>query len=240
MKKKLVIIFLIALTLGSLAFWADQRGFFFIKQVAVFTHQKTYEKQLEVLKELIQEKTKNQKIWKVSKEELALEIKKNPWVGDIFISLRYPASVEARVVFRKGEWVLNSEKGLYYLDHKGEAFKKIVKGDSIDLPLLSGIKRNSNETQFKQATEITQCLDKSVGITRDQINELHFDSSKGWTGYLETKNFPLQVWFGAHGFQEKCVFLRKILLEADYREVPLARVDLLSQKKGVVKIYGAP
>ncbi len=71
-------------------------------------------------------------------DDMAAAIERHPWIKSAVISKKLPDRLEIVVEERKPVAIVSMD-GLYLIDDTGTVFKKISKGESFDLPLITGI-----------------------------------------------------------------------------------------------------
>ncbi|MFL5319026.1 MAG: cell division protein FtsQ/DivIB [Myxococcaceae bacterium] len=94
----------------------------------------------------------------------------HPWIKSVAISRHFPDSVSVKVVEHVPEAIV-ALGDLYLLDADGDPFKRVQAGDSLDLPLVSGIERDAymkapseSEQKFRGALEVVRAyLDSAAG-----------------------------------------------------------------------------
>ncbi|MBN2569265.1 MAG: FtsQ-type POTRA domain-containing protein, partial [Deltaproteobacteria bacterium] len=75
-------------------------------------------------------------------DRIKKRIRTNPWVEDVFAGRELPNRLVVEIVERKAAAIIKKNEKLYLADWNGEIFKGYEKGDSVDLPLLTGFYEN--------------------------------------------------------------------------------------------------
>ena len=86
--------------------------------------------------------TVGQNLWALDVGALERTMSAHPWVRTVEVTRRFPSSVSVEV----SEHVpaaLAVLGDLYLLDEEGEPFKRLQPGDRLDLPLITGVDRES-------------------------------------------------------------------------------------------------
>jgi cell division septal protein FtsQ len=130
---------------------------------------------------------------------------------------------------------------LYYLDGKGEIFKPLQEGDSLDFPVITGLSEDdilrdpagSRET-LKVMLGLLDLLRKNKGgITVADVSELHYDKGFGYTLFTVNRGLPIRLGMG--GFNEKLGRLSRVYTDLQPQITGLEYIDLDYSDRIVVK-----
>ncbi len=168
------------------------------------------------------------------------QLAKNPWIESVRVRRNFPHSLSISVVEREPVGVV-SMGYLYYLDSRGEIFKPLQEGDSLDYPVITGLSEEdiqrdpagSKETLKVMLGLLDQLRGNKTGITLADVSELHYDKGFGYT--LFTMNRGLPVRLGMSAFNEKLVRLSRIYGELQPQLSGLEYIDLDYNDRIVVK-----
>jgi cell division septal protein FtsQ len=130
---------------------------------------------------------------------------------------------------------------LYYLDSRGDIFKPLQEGDSLDYPVITGLAEEdlirdpagAKETLTGVLALLQQLKEKRPGISIADISELHYDKGFGYTLFTMDRGLPIRL--GAEGFSEKLDRLAKIYSQLQPQIPGLEYIDLDYSDRIVVK-----
>ena len=78
-------------------------------------------------------------LWKIEPGAIEKKIAKHPWVRRVLVRREFPRRVVIEVEERKPRAIVAMGK-LYYVDADGVVFKEVGEGESVDFPLLTGLR----------------------------------------------------------------------------------------------------
>lgn len=168
------------------------------------------------------------------------QLTKNPWIASVRVRRTFPHTLFIDVQERQPIGVV-SMGYLYYLDSRGDIFKPLQEGDSLDFPVITGLAEDdlirdpsgTRET-LKGILAILQQLQKNrSGISLADISELHYDKGFGYT--LFTMNRGLPVRLGMEGFGEKLDRLAKVYAQLEPQIPMIEYIDLDYNDRIIVK-----
>lgn len=168
------------------------------------------------------------------------QLAKNPWVASVRVRRNFPHSLAIEVVEREPVGVV-SMGYLYYLDNRGEIFKPLQEGDSLDFPVITGLSEEdvtrdpggARETLKVMLALIEQLRKNSSGVTLADISELHYDKGFGYT--LFTMNRALPIRLGMNDFSGKLGRLSRVYNDLQVQMTGLEYIDLDYSDRIVVK-----
>lgn len=168
------------------------------------------------------------------------QLTKNPWIESVRVRRSFPHTLSIAVVEREPVGVV-SMGYLYYLDAKGEIFKPLQEGDSLDLPVITGLSEDdilrdptgSRETMKVMISLLDLLRKNSSGITLADISELHYDKGFGYTLFTMNRGLPIRL--GVDGFGEKLGRLSRVYNELQPQITGLEYIDLDYNDRIVVK-----
>jgi len=165
------------------------------------------------------------KIWKIDPKGIEAKVSRHPWVRRVIVRREFPR----RVVIQIEEWVA---KGivvfgeLYYVNAEGFIFKKITEGETVNYPLITGLRRadiESHVTSDRQRIAAALRLSDLFGENSITISEFHFDSHRGVVVYPVSYPVALRMDWGE--WPEKVRRLKRVLSEWRGKVGRLAWVD---------------
>jgi cell division septal protein FtsQ len=168
------------------------------------------------------------------------QLTKNPWVASVRVRRNFPHTVFIDVQERQPIGVV-SMGYLYYLDSRGDIFKPLQEGDSLDFPVITGLAEDDlirdpagTKETLKGILGLLQQLKKErTGISIADISELHYDKGFGYT--LFTMNNGLPIRLGTEGFSDKLDRLAKVYTMLQPQIPALEYIDLDYSDRIVVK-----
>jgi len=216
--------------------WALESPLFSLKQVAVELSKSDGKiTEEEVIKRVSLPSGLN--IWKVNSEEISKKIKENQWVKEVVVSKRFPNRVVIRVEAYEARWLYNQKGALYFVDPNGVIFKPALSEEGMDYPILSHFDPEEAPQVVEAFKEISSELQTSIGIHEAHISE--FIWSRFGHHRLVIQNYPhsFELKLGLEELKEKGELLKVLLARLEESHLSPRVIDLLSGKKGVVKIY---
>ena len=167
-------------------------------------------------------------IWTLSTREIGRRLMTHPYVREVAVRKAFPDKLVVRVGERKPVAMINLDS-LYYVDERGEIFKRLTAYDSKSFPIVTGFSREDlaakdpvSMQNLKRTIELLKCA--GSGVLRENISEAHFDAQDGYT--LVTRDFGLQLRIGTTEFREA---MRRI-------EVALPKLASIGRDRGIVDL----
>ena len=178
-------------------------------------------------------------LWQIDPLSIEKKVARHPWVKRVFVRREFPHRVVIEVEERAAKGILVLAK-LYYVDSDGFVFKEIGEGETMGLPLLTGLQRadlvsqaQSNRQKIQEALKLADVMEKAaLGIS-----EIHF-SPGGLIVYPMSRAVPLQMGWG--DWPEKLARLERILALWRGREAQLATLDLSYRGQVVARLKKVP
>lgn len=170
---------------------------------------------------------------------MAEQLLKNPWIEDVKVRRYFPHTVSIRVSEREPLAVLNMNY-LYYMDKKGDVFKPLNTGDSLDYPVITGLTEEElgkdqagSKEALRKGVELIALL-KSGGLFKlEDVSEIHLDKGYGFTLFTAQGGVPIKL--GRDGFREKLTRLSKIYRELQGTMTTVDYIDLDYSDRIIVK-----
>jgi cell division septal protein FtsQ len=167
------------------------------------------------------------------------QLMKNPWAEKVRVRRYFPHTLAIEISEREPVAIVNMGY-LYYVDKKGEIFKPLNGGDSLDYPVLTGISEedvwkdpNGAKDALKGALGLMEMLRGGQAITMADISEIHYDKGYGFTLFTLSGGVPVKL--GSSGFEEKLARLARIYKELQVQLHTLEYIDLDYSDKIIVK-----
>jgi len=168
------------------------------------------------------------------------QLTKNPWIASVRVRRNFPRALSIDVVERQPVGIV-SMGYLYYLDSRGDIFKPLQEGDTLDYPVITGLVEDdllrdpagAKETVKGMLVLLEQLQKGRAGISIADISELHYDKGFGYTIFTIDKGLPIRL--GMDGFSDKLDRLAKIYAELQLQLPQLEYIDLDYSDRVVVK-----
>ena len=172
---------------------------------------------------------------KVDVAEIKKSVKLNPWISEVSVARNFPDRINIEIKERKPIAFINLD-GLYFVDETGIIFKKISLEDELDLPVITGLKREDIEEGAKtselaiQAVNLLHILAKKGIFANEELSEINVDKTYGLTLYTMQQGTRIEL--GEGEFTDKIARLERVINSRN----GLAGVELigLNYNKGVV------
>ncbi|MBI3399365.1 MAG: FtsQ-type POTRA domain-containing protein [Deltaproteobacteria bacterium] len=150
----------------------------------------------------------------INSTDIKNSIKTNPWVATVNIARRFPDKLTVEIKERKPVAFINLD-GLYLIDDAGIIFKRASVADDIDLPVITGLRREDIEEQGTssdfavKAVNLLHLLTKRGIVELEDISEINVDRIYGLTLYAMEEGTKIE--FGSEGFEEKLDSFEKVI-----------------------------
>lgn len=171
------------------------------------------------------------------------QIEKNPWVDTVKVRRYYPHTLAIEITERQPVAVVNVGF-LAYLDTKGDVFKPINEGDSLDFPIITGIAEEDisrdptgSREALVGAVSLIALLKQGGGFRLEDVSELHYDKGFGFTLFTAQGGVPIRL--GTDGYPGKLARLARIYKDIQPQILGLEYIDLNYNDKIIVKkVFG--
>jgi len=168
------------------------------------------------------------------------QLTKNPWIASVRVRRNFPHSLFIDIQERQPVAVV-SMGYLYYLDSRGEIFKPLQEGDSLDFPVITGLAEDdlirdpagAKETLKGVLALLQQLKQERLGISLADISELHYDKGFGYTLFTMDRGLPIRL--GTEDFNDKLERLAKVYSQLQPQMPNLEYIDLDYSDRIVVK-----
>ena len=185
--------------------------YFEIKETSVRGLKELTEKDVLTLVEI----KSGQNILAVNVDVLARRVAVNPWIKNVYVGREFPNRIVVDVRERNPIALVKQASDFYLMDSEGIIFKKMSRGDEIDLAIITGI-NVQDKTKSKLLSDTLSLLKVFSGSNLysflGAISEAHIDEVFGLS-LLTDKGFYLKM--GMDDFERK---LRKLALVMNDRE----------------------
>jgi cell division protein FtsQ len=119
-------------------------------------------------------------------DDIALRLRRHPWVAEAHVRRRLPDQVVVEVRERTPA-ILVSLGVVYLADAEGHPFKRLAASDGLELPVVTGLTRDDVQKQpdetaarLREALALASAFE-AQGASSGRLDELHFDADLGWS-----------------------------------------------------------
>jgi len=162
-------------------------------------------------------------------------IQGEPWIKTVEVRRKLPDSISIRVTEREPALLVALDK-LYIADADGALFKRAQAGDSLDLPVVTGLprqqfqeQRTAGEAKLREVLDVVASYRSRALDGRYRIQEINLDADEGLTLQLAPVGSPNElqtVKLGEAPFDDKLDKLATLWLEFQRRGVKAQVVHL--------------
>jgi cell division protein FtsQ len=180
-------------------------------------------------------------IWHIEPTIIERKVAKHPWVRRVLVRREFPRRVVIEIEERTPKAIVALGK-LYYVDSEGVVFKEVGAGESVEFPLLTGLRRDEVGSRDPAVRRrIQDAVRLSVLMAKDSrtISEIHFEATD--RVILYTTAYPLVVRMGWGDWEDKVRRVDRVLklwrgheerlvsLDASFGDQVVARVRQMRQ-----------
>ena len=168
------------------------------------------------------------------------KISENPWIREAQVARIFPKQVVIRIEERQPRAIINLDY-LYYLDERGEVFKVLGSGDSLDYPVVTGFDReelqqkdSQSGRQLRSIIALIEDLKQREIFGLDQVSEIHRETGGGICLY--TYKSAVKIRLGRCDYQEKIDRLERLYVKLEKRLPVLDYIDLNVDERVIVRV----
>ncbi len=153
----------------------------------------------------------------VNMEALKKRISANPWVKNVFVGWELPNRLVLEVQERIPVAMIKQAADFYFMDNEGVSFKKMGKGDEVDMPIITGV--DGKEMEKSKLLLCALNLLKTMSASNQYnhlgtISEVNIDEIFGISLLTDT---GLCLKMGADNFENKLNQLNVVLVDVKKR-----------------------
>ena len=183
-----------------------------------------------------------QNILAVNTEAVVRRISANQWVEHVDVGREFPGRLVLEVQERTPLALVKQSDDFYLMDVKGFVFKRLMKNDAVDLPIITGVRKEDKTTSPLILSTLTflQTVSRSEEYTYlGTISEINVDDVFG-VALIFDKGLYLKL--GKDGFENKLKKLKIVLADLDNRGMKTGYVcvDLSDDSKVTIKRKNIP
>lgn len=183
--------------------------------------------------------TPGQNLLALRLKSIGQQVSSNPWVASVRVQRFFPGTIAVSISERQPVAVINMGL-LYYLDDKGEPFKPLSFGDSLDFPVVTGIAEDdlsndpaTTKEALKTACNLIGALKQHGSFILADVSEIHYDRGHGFTLYTTAGALPVKI--GTDDFDKKLQRFARIYQNLMTQQPGLQYIDLDYSDRIVVK-----
>lgn len=171
-------------------------------------------------------------------------IESHPWVERAIVKKKWPNVLAVTVHERKPMAIINTDRGMFYIDKGANVFSKIEAGFDLDYPVLSGMEEMLTTTADGVVTvNDTQKINEGLNLIRytsngsssfprQNISQINYDKENKLILFLTDRPFP--IYLGDDVSKQKFDRLKKVLYwlykKREFANIDYIRLDYLENK----------
>lgn len=212
------------LAVALAAFLFLQSGFFRVERIVVTGNHRVSQDEVAVLTGVLP----GDRLYGLRVKDVARRVKQNPWVADVVVTRRWPATLAVQVTEREPAALVPYYQYYLAVDREGTALGLVQDLSTVDVPVINGVPSAhvilGRPYPVDKLKTGLQCLTALGKPWVDQVSDLELQGDDGLTMFLEG---PVEVRVGQGGnLPDKMRTLATILIDARSKGLDLARVDL--------------
>ena len=214
------------------------RPYFEIKEISVRGLKELTEKEVLASAEI----KPAQNLLAINTDAVIRRVATNQWVKNVYIGRELPNKLVLEVQERSPLALVKQGNDFYLMDGEGYVFKKLGKGDEVDLPILTGfnVQDKTKSTLFLSTLNLLKAISGSSRYAYlGTISEIHIDDIFGLSLISGT---GLYLKLGTGGFESKMKKLTLVLADLEQRGMKNGYlcIDLSDESKVTVQRKNAP
>jgi len=175
-------------------------------------------------------------IWKIDPGGIEKKVAKHPWVRRVLVRRDFPRRIVIEVEERTPKAIVALGR-LYYVDADGVVFKEVGAGETVNFPLLTGLRTEqlakANPALRGKIQDAVRLGDLMAKDART-LSEIHFDESGRLVVY--TTAFPVALRMGWGEWDAKLKRLDRVLALWKGNEERLASLDMSFNDQVVARL----
>jgi len=174
---------------------------------------------------------------------IAPKIQGYAWIESVTIQKDWPSHLRIEVRERRPMALVNTPKGLYYVDSKGEPFAALNGQTEIDFPVITGLENAlsfQGKTVRVNAPERVQAALQFIGyaakgtsaLPAQNISEIHCDDAEGVILFLADRPFPIFLGkeLGKKAYNRLAKVLYWLYKKKEFQSVAYIRLEYMENK----------
>jgi cell division protein FtsQ len=173
--------------------------------------------------------------------QMSRKLEQRPRISSASVYRRFPGKLLIDVQERAPRAILSAER-LYYVDKEGRVFTRVLPGDPVDYPLITGVSAKDLKTRENQVIDMTHRalgvlkVMERLSLSRGEFNaiELRIDLNHGITVINRDGK---EIILGKAAYQEKLTRLSKLrkFLESRGKWRAAGIIDLDYEDRALVR-----
>lgn len=214
------------------------RSYFEIKEISVRGLKELTEKDVLELADI----KPAQNLLAINTDAVVRKVTTNQWVKNVYIGRELPNKLVLEVQERNPLALVKQASDFYLMDGEGFVFKKLAKGDEVDLPIFTGIpaQDKTKSPLFLNTLKLLKTISGSGKyVYLGTISEIHIDDVFGLS---LISNAGIYLKLGKEDFERKLEQLTLIMADMDKRGMKNGYlcIDLSDESKVTVQRKNAP
>jgi cell division septal protein FtsQ len=180
-------------------------------------------------------------MWRIEPATIEKKVAKHPWVRRVIVRREFPRRVVIEIEERTPKAIVAMGK-LYYVDSDGVVFKEVGAGESVQFPLLTGLRveeLGNRDPLVRRKIQDAVRLSDLMAKDSHTISEVHFEAADRVVLY--TTAYPLALHMGWGDWEDKVQRVDRVLklwkgheerlmtLDASFGDQIVARVRRMRQ-----------
>jgi cell division protein FtsQ len=180
-------------------------------------------------------------MWRIEPATIEKKVAKHPWVRRVLVRREFPRRVVIEIEERTPKAIVAMGK-LYYVDSDGVVFKEVQAGESVQFPLLTGLRveeLGNRDPVVRRRIQDAVRLSDLMAKDSHTISEVHFEAAD--RVILYTTAYPLALHMGWGDWEGKVQRVDRVLklwkgheerlvtLDASFDDQVVARVRRMRQ-----------
>ena len=214
------------------------RPYFEIKEISVRGLKELTEKEVLASAEI----KPTQNLLAINTDAVIRRVAANQWVKNVYIGRELPNKLVLEVQERNPLVLIKQGSDFYLMDGEGFVFKKLGKGDEVDLPILTGfnVQDKTKSPLFLSTLNLLKTVSGSSQYAYlGTISEIHIDDVFGLSLISDA---GLYLKLGMGGFESKLKKLTLVLADLEQRGMKNGYlcIDLSDELKVTVQRKNTP
>ena len=155
------------------------------------------------------------------------------------VSKRPFSLLKVLIQVHEPKWLWKTPKNsLFYLDAEGRTIKEASAREGYDFPLISGV--NRKEDLYFAMNDLKLINQELLKYDPAQLSEFYWDPHGGNSLYLSIfggNAAPIEIDVGLPPYKVKEKLFAKLMATLREKKMTASKIQLLSEKKSVVKIF---
>ena len=150
-------------------------------------------------------------MWRIEPATIEKKVAKHPWVRRVLVRREFPRRVVIEIEERTPKAIVAMGK-LYYVDSDGVVFKEVGVGESVQFPLLTGLRPDelgNRDPAVRRKIQDAVRLSDLMAKDSHTISEVHFEAAD--RVILYTTAYPVALHMGWGDWEDKVRRVDRVL-----------------------------